>query len=560
LGLFAALKSIFTGNKKQDNSQPKAAANFSGSSSTRYYGQKYEGGMPYPNPTLVLDSASIRQQVRTLSHTSLQLRALIESDVDTVIAQGLNLSPEPKHKLLGLSPEAAKEWISDVKTRFELWAMSARASRSGRYNYFQAQRLMEKCLQRDGELFIALSYHKDPTLLSPLRFELLDSDQIRESGFTWTANGASLNSFANKEGIVRNSDGEETAYKVWTKDANGVPIETIIPRVGRSGRIMMLHAMRGNDYAGQLRGISPYAVCIQDLEKILNYTLAAVNKTINQSKIAFTTESETDEPAANPFTTTAPFEVKKAFGNNEAVEQYGADPKPAPDAKNVTKESLQPIYTEITRGVFNDLDSIGVFNLPGKQKLKPFQDTTPMQAFNIFVDNYFAYICAATGDSIEKVLKRFNANYSASRATLILTWRIAVQHRWELDYYIGDPIYEMWLSEEIASGRVSSPGWLDPRLRAAWKSHRYVGLSMPNIDPERTAKAAEKYLSMGATTLEDTAVEYNDSDAESNRIKLKEELKELREIGAMPWQKNGGSDNSSSDDGDGENEKNNEND
>jgi lambda family phage portal protein len=509
----------------------RAMADGGGYRTSRFYGQKFQGGLPYPTPTLILDSAGIRQQVRTLSHNSLQLRALIERDVDTIIAQGLNLAPEPKHKMLGLTPEAAKEWIGDVKTRFELWAMSPRASRSGKHNFFQAQRLMEKCLRRDGELFIALSYHNDPSLLSPLRFELLDPDQIRENGMTWTATGAGLNA-QNREGIIRNADGEETAYKVWTKDERGIDKMTEIPRVGRGGRVMMLHALTGVDYAGQLRGISPLAICVQDLENILDFTLAQVEKAKNQSNIWATVESETDDPADDPFKNlpnTGAGPIKKA------VEQYGSNPQPDPNAQNVTAESLEPVIDEVPHTVISRIGSLLVASLKGKQKLKPFIDTAPSQNFDTFVKAYFSYIAAATGDSVEKVLMLFNNNYSASRATLILTWRIAEQRRWELDYYILGPMYEMWLAEEIAAGRVSSPGWADPRLRAAWTAHRFNGLSMPNIDPQKTASAAKEYLSMGATTLEDVAIEYNDSDAESNRIKLKQELAELREVGPMPW-------------------------
>ena len=559
MGIFANLKktraaigAIWSAKPKAAQPRLQAITDFNGASMSRFYGQKFAGGMPFPSPTLVLDSASIRQQVRTLSHQSLQLRALIERDVDTVVAQGLNLSPEPKHRLLGLDPEAAKEWISDVKTRFELWAMSPKANRSGRYNFFQAQRLMRKCENRDGELFVALSYHNDPSLLSPLRFELLDPDQIRESGFTWTASGASLASPLNREGITRNADGEEVSYKVWTTDATGMPRETVIPRVGRGGRIMMLHALTGTDYAGQLRGISPLAICVQDLENILDFTLAQVEKAKNQSNVWATVESETDRDAEDPFIEDVPtvgavdaFKNKKTketlgnnteqFGNGKAAKQFGNSPEPAPESENVTEESLEPVYTEIPHTNQNKPGSWGVFSLKGKQKLKPFPDTSPGQMFNVFVDAYFSYIAAATRQSIETVLMKFSHNYSASRATLILTWRIAEQCRWELDYYVLGPIYEMWLAEEIAAGRISAPGWSDPRLRAAWTAHRYNGLSMPNIDPGKTAEAAKEYLSMGATTFEDVSIEYNDSDAESNRVKLKQELAELREIGAMPW-------------------------
>jgi len=540
MGFFANLKETKAAigaiwSKNPETAQPQVATNFDGVSTTRFYGQKFDGGLPFPNPTLMLDSEGIRQQVRALSHSSLQLRALLERDTDTVVAQGLNISPEPKHQLLGLTPEEAKMWISDVKTRFELWAMSSKANRSGRYNFFQAQRLMNKCLRRDGELFIALSYHNDPSLLSPLRFEFIDPNQIRETAMTWTATGATLLSPMNREGITRNADGEEVSYKVWSTDATGTPRMTEIPRIGRGGRVMMLHAMTNTDYAGQLRGISPFAVCVQDLENILTFTLAQVEKAKNQSNVWATVESETNEPAEDPVEAAQALGIKQAYGNGKAAKQFGSDPKPDPSAQNVTEESLEPVYTEIPHTTITRPGSWGVFSLKGKQKMKPFPDTSPSQDFNVFVDGYVSYVAAALGQSVETVLMKFSNNYSASRATLILTWRIAVQRRWELDYYILGPLYEMWLAEDIAAGRVSCPGWADPRLRAAWTSHRYNGLSMPNIDPVKTARAAKDYLSMGATTLEDVAIEYNDSDAESNRAKLKQELQELRDLGAMPW-------------------------
>ena len=528
MNIFTRFKSIwqaFTANKKTYS--PAAATDSNGFRTTRFSGQKFQGGLASPANTLNIDSAEIRQNVRTLSHTSLQMRALIERDIDSVVAHGLNLAAEPKHEILKISPEEAEAWGADAETRFELWAADRRASRNGMYNFFQAQRLMRKALYRDGELFVMLSYHNDPALISPLRFTILDPDQIRENAFTWTATGFSHGT-SNKEGIIRNADGEESAYKVWTQDNNGTQTMTTIPRVGRSGRVMMLHAITGQDYAGQLRGISPLAICVQDLENILDFTTAQIQKAINQSNIAFTTESESDDPAVDPMGV-----IQPGFG--QAAAAFGNTPTPPPNAENVTEESLEPVYTTVSHTSVNRPGSIGVFSLPGRQKLKPFPDTSPSSTFNVFVDSYFAYIAAATGKSIEETLMRFSSNYSASRATLILTWRIAQQRRWELDYYILGPIYEMWLSEEIAAGRKSAPGWSDPRLRAAWIAHRYNGLSMPNIDPVKTAKAAKEYASMGAVTLSEVAIEYNDSDAKNNRIKLKPEIEELAAIGPMPW-------------------------
>jgi capsid protein len=175
---------------------------------------------------------------------------------------------------------------------------------------------------------------------------------------------------------------------------------------------------------------------------------------------------------------------------------------------------------------------VGVFSLPGKQELVPFGNTAPGTAFNAFVDSEVGYIAAAQGQSVETVLMRFSNNYSASRATLILCWRIALQRRYNLACYHLDPVYEMWLSEEIAAGRISAPGWADPRMRAAWMRHRWVGTSAPVIDPLKSINAAKIAAEIGATTLEDIASEYSGASGKANRAKLRQEFSELPRA---PW-------------------------
>jgi capsid protein len=135
---------------------------------------------------------------------------------------------------------------------------------------------------------------------------------------------------------------------------------------------------------------------------------------------------------------------------------------------------------------------------------------------------------------VETVLMKFSNNYSASRATLILCWRIALQRRYNLACYHLDPIYEMWLSEEIAAGRISAPGWADPRMRAAWLRHRWQGSGLPVMDPTKTAQAAKMALELGLTTMDDEAIEYNGSSAKANRAKLAQEFSELPQA---PWLK-----------------------
>jgi capsid protein len=134
--------------------------------------------------------------------------------------------------------------------------------------------------------------------------------------------------------------------------------------------------------------------------------------------------------------------------------------------------------------------------------------------------------------SMEVVLKRFNNNYSASRATLILCWRVANIWRDEMAADFLDPVYEMWLSEEIASGRISAPGWSDYRLRAAWLNCEWSGSPMPSIDPSKMADADRAYVEMGAQTLDDVARNYNGSSGKANRAK---NARQYMDLPAPPW-------------------------
>jgi capsid protein len=173
--------------------------------------------------------------------------------------------------------------------------------------------------------------------------------------------------------------------------------------------------------------------------------------------------------------------------------------------------------------------SVLIGNLRRGDKIKYLQDTSPSQNFDTFIGSFFSSIAASTGWSIETVLKKFNNNYSASRATLILCWRVANIQRLEMNSDFDNPIYEMWLSEEIAAGRISAPGFSDPLLKAAWLNCEWAGIPMPSIDPLKNMQAAKLAVELAAETLDDVAREHNGSSGKANRAKLARQFEELPE-------------------------------
>lgn len=473
----------------------------------RFYGQKWAGGLSNPSPSLMIDPAGVRAQTRDLSHKSTQAAALINSAVDTEIDSGLVLAPEPLHRVLGISQEEAAAWAADVAARFDLWAQSKKASRSGRYNFYQAQRLLSRYNTRDGESFLMFNYSGRADVLSPLQIEVLDPDQIAEDGYVFTR---SLGAVPGGDGVIRDEYGEETGYKVWVREGPGLtPRLRVIPRIGdRSGRVFMTHGVAELEYAGQGRGFSKLGVSIQDLENILDLALAQIKKGINQSNIVLVANGR---------------DPLNIGGDGVRIMGEAAAEGPA-----------QPTVRRVPETVLDRPGSLAIIQEEG-ETLTPFQNTAPDVSFSAFMEAYFSYVAAASGTSSELARKHFNQNYHSSRATLILCYRIAIQRRYQLGTDHLDPVYEAWLSGEIGAGRVTAPGWLDPRIRAAWTRHRWNGTGIPNTDPVREASSWRMKIESNVATPQDWADADNASDVMNNIEKNARINAAARDVGPLPW-------------------------
>lgn len=396
-------------------------------------------------------------------------------------------------------------------------------------NWYQTHRFYALLQQRDNDIFTRLYYSPDPDLLNQLQFEIIDADQIRGNAWTSTSWGNTYAMGWNDgfhDGIDRDDRGRERAYRIWVKDqkANGQYRNVDVPAVGaKSGRVFMLHGFNP-EYAGQGRGYSRLAHAIQDFEKLTDLKYAHIQKAINQSNIVLYTKPSKDEDAPQPFQN-----LMTMNGIGPAADAFGAVPSPPEGAEGVTTESLLPIVTfnDMPEVTFNRPGGTGVFNLTAGSDLKAFENTSPSDSYNAFVDAFVSHLSAASGMAIEVLLMKFGQNFSASRATLILFWRVCEMWRSEMAADYLNPIFEMWLAGEIASGRINAPGWSDPVMRAAWCRGTWIGSPIPNIDPVKTAMASEKNLQHGLTTHDREARSLNGSSAVSNMKKLKREYGDL---------------------------------
>ena len=482
-------------------------------------GAKYAGGMSASKTVVIHDHFSLRQGARDAMYDSTVARGIVTRFADTVVDTGLVLKPTPIYQLLGLTPEQAEQWSDNVAERFHIYSMSKKSHRSRVNNFYQNQRLYELFQQRDNDIFVRFYYSKDKDVSNPLQIEFLDPNQIR--GYSYTS---TYTQFPGDDGILRDPSRREIGYKIWNfNNSTGAYEQSEIPAVGeKSGRIFMIHGYNP-EFAGQGRGYSRLTHALQEFEKLTDFSLSTIQKAITQSSITMIMENDQKDPSN-------PLEGRAAGPSKE----YGSQPQPADAALNVTPESTQPIanYTAMPEATLNAPGSVGVFNARKGDHLKPFQDTSPSQTYNQFVDAFCSYLCASTGMPIELLLMKFNANYSASRATLIMFWRIVQMWRDEMATDFLNPIYKMWLSEEIASGRIQCPGWSDPLLQDAWLSCQWSSSPMPNIDPLKSLNADQLATELGYQTLDDGARNWNGSQGKANRSKNKRQYEELP---TPPW-------------------------
>ena len=505
--------------------------------SSPYYGHSYGGSYASnaskyylglsPNPAIYLDHAEIRRNSRRAYHDSVAAHALVNRYADTVVDTGLRLDPTPSVDVLGISADDGERWAADHKQRFHLWAASKGAFRSETMTYYQGQRLAEVFAQRDGEYFVRFYYSASRARrgLNPLQLGFIEPDQIQGDAVTSTEGFQDLGVGAiAADGIVRDVAGREVAYQIYQRDAKGVYKIVTVPAVGRrSGRRMMVHGF-SPEYAAQGRGYSKIAHVLQEFADLTTFKISHIKKAIAQSSVSMTVDPSEHAPSSDPFAA-----LRKNKGAGPVVDALGSS---SIDDDAVSHYETLVNYMEIPEATISQPGQVGVFNLQGGERLRSLESTAPAEGYDAFVEAVVAYLSASAGMPIEVLLMKFGENYSASRGTLLLFWRLAEIRRADQGSDFNDPVYEAWLWGEIAAGRTVAPGWSDPQLRAAWLMHSWIGTPIPEIDALKAANAAKVKVELGATDLDRVAQDSNGSDGKTNRAKL---TRQLAELPIPPW-------------------------
>lgn len=371
-----------------------------------------------------------------------------------------------------------------------------------------------------GDVFAVLQRREpDPRhFRSPysLRIHLIEADRVRtptEYGgapYPQPAIGKEPNTGRRIfDGVEVDADGMISAYYVHSTYPAQYFIEkndwTRIEAYGeRTGLPNILHVM-SSERPGQYRGVSYLAPAIEPILQLNRYINSALTMALVQSFFTAWVILKSNEDEI-PWNST---------GSDENPQEPGP----------------------VRRWERSDPDELGmgpgdVRTLKENEDIKFGNPTMPVPGFGDFVGVFCKLIGAGFGVPHDVLVKEYNASYSASRAALLDAWEeFRMRRRWFVDDFC-QPVYEVWLAEAVALGRIKAPGFFEnPLLRAAWCGAKWIGPAPGSIDPLKEAEAAVLQIQHALKTHDQVTTELTGGDWEKNVAQLMDENKKLLEAG-----------------------------
>ena len=431
----------------------------------------------------------------------------IKTNRTNVVGTGLRLKSTIDREVLGMTSEQAEAWQHSAEREFALWAENRRAcDATGMNNFYGLQQLALMSWLLSGDCIGVIRQGKtSPLMPYSTRLYLVEADRVRTpggaSGFRTTVGRNPDNGNRIFDGIEIDKGGAVVAYHIcstypyestnqreeWTR------VKAWQPNTGLPNVIHVMDSERPDQY----RGVTYLAQVIEPLLQLRRYTESEIMAAMIESFFAAWVKT-TSDTGENPFNET--------------------DPTPPGELKGPNDYSMGP----------------GQINIMGPDEDVTFSEPKrPGSNFPSFVAAISQQIGAALEVPSDLLLKSFNASYSASRAALLEAWKsFRMRRQWMADDFCR-PIYEVWMTEAVARGRLSAPGFFtDPVIRSAYLGSEWIGPSQGQLDPVKEITAEILACSEGFSTHEQSTVKLNGGKWDANIEQLQRETEKL--AGADP--------------------------
>lgn len=471
-----------------------------------------------------LYSSTLRKRARDLYAGGGLARSGPQTLTTSVVGWGIQPKPKIDGDFLGMSDEECEEAERGILREFRIWAENTMCDAERQQNFYGLQSLAFLSMLMSGDVFALFGMKENRRTPYQTTVRLLEADRICNPDSYGDSESRETDSGGRIiDGVEIDREGAVIRYYVASRSpisiANSSELTwTAVDAYGReTGYPNILHVMT-HERPEQRRGVPFVAAEIEQLKQFTRYMNAELAANVVSSMLtAFIVSAEDDGK----------------FGLEDAVNE---------DEK-VTEDDIQ---LELAPGA--------VYNLPPGKRIETVNPLRSNAQFEAFVNTCIMTIASSMGIPKEVLVKKYETNYTAARAALLDFWRTVRVYRTRFNSGFNQPVYEQWLSEAVAMGRINAPGFFDdPAVRQAWCGCLWMGASMGHVDPLKEVNAAAARIANCITTQEQEASEYNGNNWDEIVKQRRKEVAELGEF-AQAAAKDVGQDGNSEGDRDREDE------
>ncbi len=455
-------------------------------------GWNYAGGSARED---ISDNLSIlRQRSRDLYMGVPIATGAVKTMRTNVVGRGLMLKPTIDAEVLKITAEQAQQLEKEITREWALWADSPDCDMARIDNFYELQQLAFMNWLASGDTLVLLP--TKPRINQPydLRVQLIEADRLSSPN--------NFDTFDNQivGGVEADADGEVIAYHFSKHHPLSYANEYMewqrVEAYGKkTGRKNVLHLMC-RERIDQRRGVPFLAPVIEALKQMGRYIDAELIAAVVSGLFTVFIERESEDDG----------------------EPVGSGIK---DDELIDDDDVNSL--ELAAGA--------ILELAEGEKAHDINPGRPNKNFSGFVEAICRQIGAALEIPYELLLKHFTSSYSASRAALEEAWKMFKMYRAWLANDFCQPVYEEWLAEAVAKGRIAAPGFFsDPIRRKAYCRAQWNGPARGILDPVKEVNAAVTKVENGFSTRSIETMEMAGGDFYSNCEQLKHEERKLKEV------------------------------
>lgn len=438
------------------------------------------------------DLPLLRERSRDLLRNAPLALGAINTKVTNIVGTGLKLHATIDREVLGMTDDEADEWESAVEREWALWSESSDCDIERTLKFTAFQELAFRSVLENGDALVLLPYKMRKGSPYGLKIQLIEADRLSNPEFKADDENVA-------GGVERDSVGAPKIYHVSDKhpgnyrDPKGItwaPVRAFGERTGRRNALHLYRKIR----IGQTRGIPDLASIIEPLKQLDRYTEAEIMAAVISGMFTVFVKTE-DGGGLSPMSPTA--EVGGSVTDKDFKMGNGA-----------------------------------ILDLMPNESIETANPGRPNTAFDPFVLAILRQIGTALELPFEILIKHFTSSYSAARAAMLEAWKYYVSRREWLAHNLCQPVYEAWLYEAVARGRIVAPGFLngDPSIRKAFLGARWIGPPRGQIDPTKENSADEVAEDRGWKTASENTAERG-GDWKQNVRQRKKEMAMKKEAG-----------------------------